>query len=217
MSADTERLLPPNEPAAFESLCLDLWKNIWGDPGAQKNGRIGQPQAGVDVYGKKAGKWVGVQCKQKNGLLRTKLRAKELKTEVEAAKQFRPPLSCFIRDEERGQLYAYVTGILKNQDSPLIEMNIRPRPHPHPLRAIQEPRAREDRRAGEEFVIRLDQGATFLVRRFCVANRLRRVQRQPDARRGSAEIHPQSSGAPQTRGFPNRVPSVLREERQAIG
>ena len=28
-----------------------------------------------------------------------------------------------LRDEERGQLHAYITGILKNQDSPLIEIN----------------------------------------------------------------------------------------------
>ena len=28
-----------------------------------------------------------------------------------------------LRDEERGQLHAYVTGILKNLDSPLIEIN----------------------------------------------------------------------------------------------
>jgi putative transposase len=28
-----------------------------------------------------------------------------------------------IRDEDRGQLHAYVTGILKNLDSPLIEIN----------------------------------------------------------------------------------------------
>jgi hypothetical protein len=29
----------------------------------------------------------------------------------------------FLRDEERGQLHAYITGILKNHDSPLIEIN----------------------------------------------------------------------------------------------
>ena len=29
----------------------------------------------------------------------------------------------FLRDEERGELHAYITGILKNQDSPLIEIN----------------------------------------------------------------------------------------------
>ena len=28
-----------------------------------------------------------------------------------------------LRDEERGQLHAYITGILKNHDSPLIEFN----------------------------------------------------------------------------------------------
>jgi REP element-mobilizing transposase RayT len=28
-----------------------------------------------------------------------------------------------LRDEERGQLHAYMTGILKNHDSPLIEIN----------------------------------------------------------------------------------------------
>ena len=29
----------------------------------------------------------------------------------------------FLRDEERGQLHAYITGVLKNLDSPLIEIN----------------------------------------------------------------------------------------------
>ena len=28
-----------------------------------------------------------------------------------------------LRDEERGQVHAYITGILKNLDSPLIEIN----------------------------------------------------------------------------------------------
>jgi putative transposase len=28
-----------------------------------------------------------------------------------------------LRDEERGQLHAYITGILNNQDSPLLETN----------------------------------------------------------------------------------------------
>ncbi|HEX4955089.1 MAG TPA: hypothetical protein VF017_16995 [Thermoanaerobaculia bacterium] len=96
MSADSERLPPPNEPAAFESLCLDLWKEIWGDSGAQKNGRSGQPQAGVDVFGTHAGRSVGVQCKQKDGLLRSKLAIAELAAEVENALEFRPPLTTFI-------------------------------------------------------------------------------------------------------------------------
>jgi hypothetical protein len=36
----------------FETLCLAIWREIWGDPNAQKNGRTGQPQAGVDVFGR---------------------------------------------------------------------------------------------------------------------------------------------------------------------
>ena len=91
MSSDSERLPPPNEPDAFESLCLDLWRDIWGeDCGAQKNGRSGQPQAGVDVFGRVQGKWAGVQCKQKDGLLRTQVTPSELETEVANARNFVP-------------------------------------------------------------------------------------------------------------------------------
>ena len=38
---------------------------------------------------------------------------------VFSTKERRP----WLRDEERGQLHAYITGILKNLDSPLIEIN----------------------------------------------------------------------------------------------
>src|SRR5580704_16960462 len=95
MSADIERGDPPNDPTAFESLCLDLWSDIWQDH-AQKNGRSGQPQAGVDVYGQHQGKWIGVQCKQKDGLLRHKLTFRELDEEVAAARKFEPALCGFI-------------------------------------------------------------------------------------------------------------------------
>jgi hypothetical protein len=95
MSADIERWDPPNDPIAFESLCLDLWRDIWQD-GAQKNGRSGQPQCGVDIFGQHQGKWIGVQCKQKNGLLRHTVTTTELDDEVEAALRFRPPLFKFV-------------------------------------------------------------------------------------------------------------------------
>ena len=86
-----------------------------------------------------------------------------------------------LRAEERGQLNAYFTGILKNHDSPLIEINSA-RDHIH-IRFAQskKPRTRENCRAGQNVVIGLAQGATRGVCRFRVANRLRRVQRQPDA------------------------------------
>ena len=95
MSADSEAYPPPNEPAAFESLCLDLWKDIWNDPGAQKNGRSGQGQAGVDVFGVHQSRQMGVQCKQKNGLLRTQVTVRELEKEVKEALGFRPRLDTF--------------------------------------------------------------------------------------------------------------------------
>lgn len=95
VSADIEKWEPPNDPTAFESLCLDLWRDIWQGY-AQKNGRSGQPQAGVDVFGQHQGNWIGVQCKQKDGLLRSKVKISELDEEVAAAKQFTPPLFAFI-------------------------------------------------------------------------------------------------------------------------
>src|SRR5258708_1121280 len=96
MSLDSQMLTPPGDPAGFESLCLELWRVIWQDSNAQKNGRNGQPQAGVDVFGQHEGKWIGVQCKQKDQLLWSKLTTDELEVEVEKAKQFQPPLSAFI-------------------------------------------------------------------------------------------------------------------------
>jgi hypothetical protein len=57
---------------------------------------MGQPQAGVDIFGKSGDQWIGIQCKQKDQLLRTKLTPPELAEEVTAARNFVPPLSRFI-------------------------------------------------------------------------------------------------------------------------
>ena len=96
VSANYESLLPPDTPEEFESLCLDLWKELCNDPGAQKNGRRGQNQDGVDVFAQHEGKWIGIQCKRKDGLLRTKVSSRELAQEVNAACRFMPKLSLFI-------------------------------------------------------------------------------------------------------------------------
>jgi hypothetical protein len=91
----SERWPSPTDPIAFESLCADLWGSIWGQV-AHKNGRNGQPQAGVDIYGRYGDNWIGIQCKQKDELLRSKLTLKELAEEVAAARHFVPPLRRFI-------------------------------------------------------------------------------------------------------------------------
>lgn len=96
MNSDIMEFPPPADSTAFESLCLDLWKDIWCDSSAQKNGRRGQNQDGIDIFGQHEGNWVGVQCKQKDGLLWKAVKPEELETEVKAALRFKPALTGFI-------------------------------------------------------------------------------------------------------------------------
>ena len=87
--ADWERL---------ERFCRDLWAEIWCDPEAHRNGRSGQPQAGVDVYGtiEKTGRLGGVQCKKRDAYAADSLTEEELYEIVNAARSFRPALSRFV-------------------------------------------------------------------------------------------------------------------------
>jgi hypothetical protein len=59
----------PKDWQAFERKIRLLFEHSLGDPHTQNNGRIGQPQHGVDVYGRRggpSGHYVGVQCKGKD-------------------------------------------------------------------------------------------------------------------------------------------------------
>lgn len=76
----------------FEDLCLSIFREVWKDPTAQKNGRVGQPQNGTDIWGRANGQFVGVQCKGKDVGLGATLTEDELRSEVEKAKGFNPPL-----------------------------------------------------------------------------------------------------------------------------
>jgi tetratricopeptide (TPR) repeat protein/transcription elongation GreA/GreB family factor len=88
---------PPTTWEAFESLCRDLWAEVWNDNNTQKNGRQGQPQHGVDVYGEaKKGSWSGLQAKEKDQLPAKTLSIAELRTEVNKAKSFNPSLKEYI-------------------------------------------------------------------------------------------------------------------------
>ena len=115
MPASPLRLPPLDNWPLFEDLCWDLWRRIWKDPGAQKNGRNGQRQAGVDVFGRPNGgtQWEGVQCKLKGedaGLTR-----KEILAEVAKAQTFKPLLSRLIfattapRDKEVQEVARIIT------------------------------------------------------------------------------------------------------------
>jgi hypothetical protein len=87
----------PTDWPEFEELCWDLYRREWRDPHAQRNGRDGQPQAGVDVFGHDAGNrggFTGVQCKLRRQGERLVL--VEVKEEIAKAETFRPPLDVYV-------------------------------------------------------------------------------------------------------------------------
>ncbi len=78
----------------FETLCKKLWGEIWNCPEIKKNGRSGQNQNGVDVYGKPQYEdgYYGIQCKGKDEYTNQQLSEKEIIEEIEKAKKFKPAL-----------------------------------------------------------------------------------------------------------------------------
>jgi len=89
---------PPKNWQDFEDICCDLWREIWKDSNTQKNGRVGQPQHGVDIFGRpnSGDKYSGVQCKGKDSFLEKCVTESELKAEVKKAEKFNPAISEFI-------------------------------------------------------------------------------------------------------------------------
>jgi hypothetical protein len=91
------RLRIPKNWQDFEMLCHKLWRDFWNDPNAQRNGRAGQPQAGVDVWGKPAylDFYAGVQCKDRDSTLGSILSKNDIDTECRKAMTFEPPIEEF--------------------------------------------------------------------------------------------------------------------------
>jgi tetratricopeptide (TPR) repeat protein len=125
MSVSNISLPKPKNWQAFESHTRVLFACILNDPNTQQNGRSGQKQHGVDVYGyrdKRVDCLVGVQCKQK---LDGQVTEEELRAEVENAKAFKPPLSEFIlittapRDQKIQEFARIVTAELAKTDHPM--------------------------------------------------------------------------------------------------
>ena len=92
------QISPLTEWKDFEDLCLSIWKRIWNDDTAQKYGRKGQKQNGVDFFGRpnKGNEYVGVQCKCKENMLGAKLTIPEIKKEINLAIKFKPELKEYI-------------------------------------------------------------------------------------------------------------------------
>ena len=99
MQFRAKQIAPPRDWATFEDLCHSLFKNIWQDPFAQKNGRKGQAQRGVDVFGSPNGdrsSYRGVQCKGKEANYGSVATPDELMTEIAKADNFIPALEYWI-------------------------------------------------------------------------------------------------------------------------
>ncbi len=89
----------PRDWQAFERHSRVLFEHILDDPNTQNNGRGGQTQNGVDIFGRRGGAngpMVGVQCKGKEAGYGRTVTEKELRDEVEKTKEFLPELKEFI-------------------------------------------------------------------------------------------------------------------------
>jgi len=90
-------LRQPTNWQDFESLCKQLWGEIWNCPEIQKNGRLGQDQSGVDVFGIPFNddRYYGIQCKGKSEYTHSQFTEKEINDEIKKAIKFKPPLKKF--------------------------------------------------------------------------------------------------------------------------
>jgi cellulose synthase operon protein C len=94
MSAFAATQIPkPADEQAFERACIVLWRCLLKDENVQRNGRRGQRQNGVDLYGVRNGEpshLVGIQCKLKGS--QQILSETEVRNEFGKALTFSPPL-----------------------------------------------------------------------------------------------------------------------------
>lgn len=89
------QIAPPKNWQEFEDLCLAVFKRVWADPLAQKNGRAGQSQHGVDVWGTPKDEpdtYRGVQCKGKDTGYGKPATIGEFDRELAKADTFQPAL-----------------------------------------------------------------------------------------------------------------------------
>jgi hypothetical protein len=125
MSLSSISLPKPKNWQDFESHARVLFACVLNDPNTQQNGRSGQRQQGVDLYGYRDNRvdcLVGVQCKKK---FDAQVTEEELRAEVENAKTFKPPLSEFIlittapRDQKMQEVARIITAELAKTDHPI--------------------------------------------------------------------------------------------------
>ncbi len=99
MEFRAKQIAPPKSWERFEDLCHALFKKVWDDPIAQKEGRRGQMQHGVDICGaptSERGIFHGVQCKGKDANYGASASWNEILTEIDKAEHFSPNLEHWI-------------------------------------------------------------------------------------------------------------------------
>lgn len=123
MSLSSISLPKPKNWQDFENKTRELFACVLDDPNTQQNGRSGQQQNGVDVYGyRRNGCLVGVQCKKK---FEKQVTDEELRSEVEKAKNFKPKIDEFIlittapRDQKIQETARIITEELAHTDHPI--------------------------------------------------------------------------------------------------
>ena len=91
----TSDLPKPKSWDEFEDITWEIYKRKWHDNYAEKYGRSGQAQNGIDICGRQnsSGKYIGVQCKRSED---NKLNKKIIKAEIVKAEGFSSPLSEYI-------------------------------------------------------------------------------------------------------------------------
>jgi hypothetical protein len=89
-----QTLRKPSNWQDFEALIKKLWGEIWNCPDIRKNGRNGDKQNGVDVYGipEWEDAYYGIQCKGKDEYTDKQFTENGIRGEIEKAKTFQPPL-----------------------------------------------------------------------------------------------------------------------------
>lgn len=121
---------PPTQWQDFETLCKNLWGEIWQCPDIKKNGRIGQIQNGVDIYGIPNGEkhYYGIQCKGKDAYQNKQVTTKEIDNEIKKALEFKPPLKKLIFATtalKDSKIEEYIRELnLKHISSDLFQINI---------------------------------------------------------------------------------------------
>lgn len=94
VSFTTAKFPEPKSWDGFENIVSDIIQIAWKDPFSIRNGRPGQGQDGVDIYGKPYylnGNYSGVQCKNTE-----KISKKEIEKEIKKAEDFKPPIKEYI-------------------------------------------------------------------------------------------------------------------------